>query len=720
MANRIQLRRDTAANWHRVNPVLEDGEPGYVTDTDQIKYGDGNTAWRDLAYSGYMRSADITKSIGIETPSGHTGVWLADEGMMVFAGEDGLWFSQYGDIMRDYDDDWGGGIAYLSSGDMIVIGGSYAEGYDNSPTMMLLKYSTQGEILWQHGFSEGYFWQGSEYRWIGNNVWIGRDDEIYASWENSYSPVEGYVGTFDNDGYIDQRVFYWDGPSSAAEAMDGWVDPAPGTNTNDDRVYIVGQSNGYPNQGWIHQLQASDLNNRIWQKGIFTDFSEGSTYFSDVAAHADGAYVCGEGYDNVDDGVSYNGYQGLITSWDVDGNLLWHRVYKQLEAGGGWLGFTDIKIDRNGDLIVSGSWWNNTTNVPDHAIIAKIRANNGEVVWCKRIPGGDLTNSNGSSIAIGAANQIYWMGQTGQRPGQNYALGLYFMELDTDGNIKWQNTLGGDNNDTQVGYGNGHRELSLSPDGTMLATTGYSYITPGNDSTDYSHMITAQLPADGSRAKSYITRNNLIYAPCDVTLESVNMSSRDMGTGYAVNTDWWSHRTGFGVVDANTFDGYGGRNSELTRFGGAWSFANGDITLPYEGDILRSDGSSAIRTLKVNDQKALGTDYYIQSSDAGGLIYAEGYDYTVFVPTRQHVLDMPVGSVITIVNSGWGGDGVTYIRMMDDDTINNELYCAGTNTNYHTWSLPKNSIATLVKVWNNPDNNTGCKWILSGVGIEQV
>ncbi len=52
MANRIQLRRDTAANWTRVNPVLEDGEPGLEIDTNRVKYGDGNTTWANLSYSG--------------------------------------------------------------------------------------------------------------------------------------------------------------------------------------------------------------------------------------------------------------------------------------------------------------------------------------------------------------------------------------------------------------------------------------------------------------------------------------------------------------------------------------------------------------------------------------------------------------------------------------------------------------------------------------------
>ena len=60
MANRIQLRRDTAANWTRVNPVLEDGEPGLEIDTNYVKYGDGNTAWVDLAYASTGGSGSVS------------------------------------------------------------------------------------------------------------------------------------------------------------------------------------------------------------------------------------------------------------------------------------------------------------------------------------------------------------------------------------------------------------------------------------------------------------------------------------------------------------------------------------------------------------------------------------------------------------------------------------------------------------------------------------
>lgn len=46
----IQLRRDTAATWTAVNPVLRAGEAGYESDTRRLKVGDGTTAWNSLPY----------------------------------------------------------------------------------------------------------------------------------------------------------------------------------------------------------------------------------------------------------------------------------------------------------------------------------------------------------------------------------------------------------------------------------------------------------------------------------------------------------------------------------------------------------------------------------------------------------------------------------------------------------------------------------------------
>ena len=52
MADRIQVRRDTAARWKQYNPVLLEGEQGFETDTDQYKMGDGVHKWDELPYRG--------------------------------------------------------------------------------------------------------------------------------------------------------------------------------------------------------------------------------------------------------------------------------------------------------------------------------------------------------------------------------------------------------------------------------------------------------------------------------------------------------------------------------------------------------------------------------------------------------------------------------------------------------------------------------------------
>lgn len=56
LRTQILLRNDSAANWETQNPVLGKGECGIELDTNnkpiKFKFGDGKTAWKDLAYVG--------------------------------------------------------------------------------------------------------------------------------------------------------------------------------------------------------------------------------------------------------------------------------------------------------------------------------------------------------------------------------------------------------------------------------------------------------------------------------------------------------------------------------------------------------------------------------------------------------------------------------------------------------------------------------------------
>jgi len=72
VADIIQFRRDTAANWTSVDPTLANGEMGYETDTGKSKMGDGTTAWTLLSY--YVdptASADAFKVSSNDTTGGY-------------------------------------------------------------------------------------------------------------------------------------------------------------------------------------------------------------------------------------------------------------------------------------------------------------------------------------------------------------------------------------------------------------------------------------------------------------------------------------------------------------------------------------------------------------------------------------------------------------------------------------------------------------------------
>lgn len=59
VAVNIQLRRDSAAQWATVNPVIAEGEIGYELDTGKIKVGNGIDAWNDLPYRMTKEHGDL-------------------------------------------------------------------------------------------------------------------------------------------------------------------------------------------------------------------------------------------------------------------------------------------------------------------------------------------------------------------------------------------------------------------------------------------------------------------------------------------------------------------------------------------------------------------------------------------------------------------------------------------------------------------------------------
>lgn len=64
----IQLKRQHAAVWAQINPVLKMAEPGVESNTGRVKIGDGITKWNDLKYLALNQESDgvvLTSDTGV-------------------------------------------------------------------------------------------------------------------------------------------------------------------------------------------------------------------------------------------------------------------------------------------------------------------------------------------------------------------------------------------------------------------------------------------------------------------------------------------------------------------------------------------------------------------------------------------------------------------------------------------------------------------------------
>jgi len=107
MADIIQIRRDTSANWVSINPTLAAGEFGYETDSNKYKIGDGTSDWNTISYS----LGNLTTFISLsDTPADYAGE--SGKSAVVNGAEDGIEFinklnssggtiSDYGEVAND-------------------------------------------------------------------------------------------------------------------------------------------------------------------------------------------------------------------------------------------------------------------------------------------------------------------------------------------------------------------------------------------------------------------------------------------------------------------------------------------------------------------------------------------------------------------------------------------------------------------------------------------
>lgn len=141
MSYRIQLRRDTEANWTSANPTLAQGEFGYETDTGKLKLGDGSTAWNSLSYfegsTDNLGNHEATQILdmnsfaitGLKNPTGAQDAATRDYVLEV----GGIDATGYETVSGDYLVTSGDYV--VLSGDYVVLSGDYAAGGGGSDNL---------------------------------------------------------------------------------------------------------------------------------------------------------------------------------------------------------------------------------------------------------------------------------------------------------------------------------------------------------------------------------------------------------------------------------------------------------------------------------------------------------------------------------------------------------------------------------------------------------
>lgn len=87
----IKVRRDTAANWISADPTLASGEIGFETDTNQLKIGNGTSAWTVLPYASGAGGASVEISETAPTDPEQGDVWFNSTDGRAYIYYDSTW-----------------------------------------------------------------------------------------------------------------------------------------------------------------------------------------------------------------------------------------------------------------------------------------------------------------------------------------------------------------------------------------------------------------------------------------------------------------------------------------------------------------------------------------------------------------------------------------------------------------------------------------------------
>jgi len=566
-----------------VKPVREDNTSTAKT----IFY---NTATGELTYSVSQQGNANTGDIRFTSAT----IYEKDLGPITIktTADTGHWWSEYGDLQYDAQDDWGSSVEYDSQGNIYIVGGTYHNLGNTSSNIqcLLIKYGPTGELLWQKTLDETQQYPYTR----GEGLWIDRADNLFvlaANDNNNYS----YLVKLDTSGSIVWQVMIDPSPDNAIQPID--ID-----GDNEGQVYIVGVRNytvgNSRTQPWVACFNTAD-GTCVWQQHLNDPTAyDWCQYAYGIGVGGGNLYVTGQ---IIDPSVDYAWNSIIVSMNPADlGTINWSNIITSYS-------------DRNNDVAVDSTGAPYTIGGSNGGSLLTKFDTAGNIVWQQQI---DMYGSTyGTSLDFDAADNVYITCQTYNTPNTNFWGAFAVIKFDSLGNLIWQRSFGNGNNSTYTWYYDGHKEIAINTVTNAMAITGYTYAgsTSTNANLNNSNMITAQLPLDGSLTGVYgaFSYQPTTFPVSTATFVSTTATFETVATTYAL--------TSATLVVTDNDEG-----ADLYAFrSDSWKFDNnGVLTLPAGGTIIDpSTGDSVLNKLRYGS-------HYAEMNSSGVVVDETGRSLT--------------------------------------------------------------------------------------------
>ena len=313
------------------------------------------------------------------------------------------WYTFYGDLGTNVDDDYSSSATYDGLGNIYMIGANGSSG-----TPFIVKFNKNGDLVWQKQFNEpnNYYKTGDSIAYFDNHVYcvIGTDDDVDSItifkiscltgdivWQNSLESPSAYVAgsgisiDVDNSGNIYVAGHYDDGSdkqilirlNTSGTLVYQVTLTAGGTNAGYNNGMALDQSSWpssvdvvtvgeyYGNQTFL--VKYSGVSGAvIWQKKLENNI--GSQVDVDTLGNI---YVTGELFDGSGNKYLY------LTKFDSSGNIIWQR---NINYPGNFEGLWGVKFYGT-HVYIAGAHSAPAGGEPSGYIVLKFDGNSGNLIW---------------------------------------------------------------------------------------------------------------------------------------------------------------------------------------------------------------------------------------------------------------------------------------------------------------------------------------------------